>query len=134
MKTKCLNCGHEEERRISLDELGWHSYCDECDNSFDVDVPQGRIVMAFTDPEDDSDNPYAPFTDDFTGENVNIYFAFDTIEDFINKWKRIINGEEGPYGMWYWVLVDNKLICSGACDPDDIEIFEEYFGNEIKED
>lgn len=131
MKLKCLNCGHKFEGRISLDELGWHSYCNECDSSFDVDIPQGRIIMAFTDPDCDLDNPYDTFTDDFTGENVNICFAFDTPKAFIRKWKRIVNEKEGPYGMWYWVLDNNEIICSGACDPGDIDIFEDYFGEEI---
>lgn len=38
MKLKCLNCGNEFEGSVSLDELGWHSYCEECDQSFDVDI------------------------------------------------------------------------------------------------
>jgi hypothetical protein len=33
------------------------------------------------------------------------------------------------YG-WTWVLDNGELICSGACDPGDEEIFEEYFGFE----
>ena len=131
MKLKCLNCGHEFEGCISLDALGWHSLCPECEGSFDVDVPQGRIVMAFTDPDDDAEDAYASFTDAFTGRSVNVYFAFDNPKDFIRKWNRIIDGKEGPYGMWYWVLDNNKLICSGACDPNDVDIFMDYFGSKI---
>ena len=38
MKLKCWKCGHEFEGSISNDQLGWHSYCEECDGSFDVDI------------------------------------------------------------------------------------------------
>jgi hypothetical protein len=34
---------------------------------------------------------------------------------------------EEPDGMWYWVVADGELICSGACDPYDEEIFEEHW-------
>lgn len=124
MKIKCWNCGHEFEGSISYDELGWHSYCEECKTSFDVDVPTGKIVMAFTDPVDDDENPYKYFTDDFTGDCVHTYYAFDTVEEFIEKWLEI---HDKPNGMWYWVLDGDTCVCSGACDPYDIEIFEEYW-------
>lgn len=128
MKLKCLQCEHEFEGGISLDELGWHSLCPECGGSFDVDVPEGKIVMAFTDPvddEDDDENRYKYFTDDFTGEYVHTYYAFDTAKEFINKWLEIY---DEPNGMWYWVLDNGHCICSGACDPMDIDIFAEHFG------
>jgi hypothetical protein len=38
MKVRCWNCGHEFNGGVSYDELGWHSYCSECNTSFDVDV------------------------------------------------------------------------------------------------
>ena len=38
MKIKCWNCGHEFEGTISKDELGYYSYCENCDSSFDVDI------------------------------------------------------------------------------------------------
>ena len=125
MKLKCLQCEHEFDDGISYDELGWHSSCPKCGGSFDVDVPTGRIVMAFTDPVDDDENPYKYFTDDFTGEYVHTYYAFDTVEEFLEKWEEIY---DEPNGMWYWVLDDGELVCSGACDPYDIEIFEEHWG------
>ena len=125
MKLGCLNCGYEFDGNISKDNLGWHSVCPECECSFDVDVPNGRIVMAFTDPIEDEKDIYKYFTDDFMGENIHEYYAFDTVEDFIKKWKEIC---EEPNGMWYWVLDGECCICSGACDPCDIEIFNEYWG------
>ena len=38
MRIKCWNCGHEFEGSLSQDACGWYSYCDECDQSFDVDI------------------------------------------------------------------------------------------------
>lgn len=86
-----------------------------------------KIIMAFTDPVDGDENPYKYFTDNFTGEGVHVYFIFNTPEEFITKWLEIY---DKPNGMWYWVLDKGKLICSGACDPDDIEIFKEHWGLE----
>ena len=86
-----------------------------------------KIIMAFTDPVDGDENPYKYFTDNFTGKGVHSYFIFNTPEEFITKWLEI---HDKPNGMWYWVLDKGKCICSGACDPDDIEIFKEYWGLE----
>lgn len=125
MKLTCLNCSYEFDGSISLDELGWHSVCPECKSSFDVDVPEGRIVMAFTDPDENGANPYQYFTEKFHGQNIHLYMAFNTPEEFVAKWKEIY---DKPNGMWYWCLDDGYCFCSGACDPGDIEIFEDYFG------
>lgn len=124
MKLTCLNCNHEFEGTISLDELGWHSVCPECKSSFDVDVPEGRIVMAFTDADYDEEDPYKYFTETFNTEWIWHYWAFDTPEEFIAKWEEIY---DKPHGMWYWCLDNGYCFCSGACDPGDIEIFEDYF-------
>lgn len=40
MKIKCLICGNVFEGTASNDELGWHSYCEECDSSFDIDIEE----------------------------------------------------------------------------------------------
>lgn len=127
MKLNCLNCNHKFEGRIFKYELGWHSICPECGSSFDVDLPEGKIIMAFTDPVDDEEDSYRYFTDDFTGQGIHIYYAFDSVKNFIQKWKEIY---EKPNGMWYWVVYEGITICSGACDPDDINIFKEYWKDE----
>ena len=89
--------------------------------SLDALVPSGKIIMAFTDPDyDDKENPYKYFTDDFIGDYIHTYYAFDTVKDFINKWVEIY---DKPNGMWYWVMDGEHCVCSGACDPMDIEIF-----------
>lgn len=101
---------------------------------FNMNLLKGKIVMAFTDPLDAltedynelTDDNYKYFTDDFTGEGIHTYYLFDTKEEFIDKWKEI---HDKPNGMWHWCLDDGKCFCSGACDPYDIEIFEEYFNS-----
>lgn len=131
MKLKCLQCGHEFEGSIAKDDLGWHSSCPECGGSFDVDVPDGRFIIAFADdsnPEDD----YRNFTDSFPGPKVRAYHAFHTAEEFIAFWEKL---SEHPEGMWYWCVdLEGKpdasgycCFCSGACDPADLsESFAEY--------
>ena len=92
----------------------------------------GKIVMAFTDPVD-TDPPetrYRYFTEYFTGEGVHMYCIFNTPEDFVSKWLKI---HDKPNGMWYWVLDDGECICSGACDPNDIEIFKRHWPELFKE-
>jgi hypothetical protein len=126
MKLRCLNCGHEFDGSISKDNLGWHSSCPECECSFDVDVPTGRIIMAFAWDETDE-----YFTDSWMDDNeFATYYAFDTPEEFMTAWRKMHDYDNGGYpdGMWYWVLDNGELICSGACDPNDEEIFEEHFG------
>lgn len=125
MKLKCLQCEYEFDGSISKDELGWHSVCPECGGSFDVDVPDGRIIMAFAWDETDD-----YFTDDWRDNNeIATYYAFDTPEEFMKVWRKMAYCEDDccPDGMWYWVLYDGELICSGACDTYDEEIFEEYW-------
>lgn len=98
---------------------------------FDMELLKGKIVMAFTDPLDvlqenyEEEDNYKFFTDSFTGDGIHTYYVFDTVEDFIKKWNEICNE---PNGMWYWVLENGECICSGACDPNDIDIFEENWG------
>lgn len=126
MKLKCLHCGYEFDGSILKDELGWHSSCPDCKCSFDADVPNGRIIMAFAWDETDE-----YFTDDWCDDNeIATYYAFDTPEEFMTAWRKMAYCEDGchPDGMWYWVLDNGKLICSGACDTYDEDIFIEHWG------
>lgn len=130
MDLKCLCCENEFEGTISKDEMGWHSVCVDCGSSFDVDVPEGRIVVAFANPDYDAAEPYKVFEQERPEENICSYYVFATPQEFINKWYEMV---EDPDGMWYWVI-DNEfeyangekgvaLITSGACDSGDIEFF-----------
>lgn len=131
MKLKCLQCNHKFDGVIEKDDLGWHSSCPECGGSFDVDVPEGKIVVAFTDPIDDADEPYKPFDQAEPTWNIHGYYAFDSVEAFLQKWKEFC---DEPYGMWYWVIDEGTVVCSGAVDPGDIEIFEDHWGFTCEEE
>ena len=141
MDLKCLCCEHEFEGAISKDELGWHSVCEDCGSSFDVAVPEGRIVVAFTNPNYDSVEPYKNFEQDSPVENICAYYVFATPDEFVNKWYEMV---ENPAGMWYWVIdtafeypngeIGELLITSGACDPGDIEIFNDAWALGKEED
>ena len=125
----CPSCLHEFTGSIDLDELGWHTSCPKCESSFDVDVPEGRYVMAFVD--DDREDYQELFTDNFVGQAIVSYFAADTADEFIDIWDSICDREVEDNGMWYWALdyadpENPVLITSGACDPGDIDIFAEY--------
>ena len=67
------------------------------------------------------------FKDDYLENPICFYRAYNSIRTFINAWKKVA---EEPKSMWYWVIdgTDGNYIASGACDPDDIEIFKDYFG------
>jgi hypothetical protein len=86
------------------------------------------IIIAFTDKirHKQVDNPYKYFTDKFTGEGLTTVYGCENAEEFFSLMNHLI---KYPDGMWYWVLHENKCICSGACDPDDLEFFKEYFDN-----
>lgn len=58
---------------------------------------------------------------------VKSHYSFDTYKDFIEKWHKLC---KNPDSRWYWVLLDGCVICSGSCDPQDIEIFKDYFEEE----
>ena len=120
MKCTCLACEHQFEGSISKDELGWHSSCPECDSSFDVDVPDGHIVMVFI---DNSDTEHLAESEPTS--NVVSYYAFNTPTSFMATWEE---KSKNPDTMLYFVLENDKWICSGACDPNDYEIFASYWG------
>jgi len=78
-KVCCLQCGHEfVPKSASKDELGWGTWCYECDSSFDIDIdehliPNGTKVkfydsrIGIVDGNDEVD------TDEF--ENINYYIC-----------------------------------------------------------
>lgn len=127
---KLEHCGKKFEGTVSRSKLGWHSVCPCCGSSFNVDLPNGKFAIVFAD--DDGENYVKNFTEQYTKANIKSYHTFKTKEEFITYWKDMY---ENPEGMWYWCLdfshpeeyPDGYCFCSGACDPDDIEIFEEYF-------
>lgn len=131
MKLKCLHCGHEFDGTICFDNFGWHSSCEKCNGSFDVDVPTNRIIMAFAD-DSNPDDDYRNFVDYMTESTLVSIYGFDTPEEFIEFWKTKSDPYGTPDSMWYFVLDNCICICSGACDPNDIEIFEEHWNREFR--
>ena len=128
MKINCNVCGHVYEGTIAKigkpqkrgGDKQWISYCSKCNHFIPVKVPKGKIVMAFAYDETDEF-----FTDEFVPQNPLVsYYVFNTPKSFIEAWKEKV---KNPDSMWYFVLCNDFCICSGACDPDDIKIFEEYF-------
>ena len=79
-----------------------------------------KIMMAFLDG--DYYTKHNSYPEEYSCDYAKESYVFNTPEDFINKWF------ESDEGIWYWVFVDDECICSGILDPDDIEIFEDYFG------
>lgn len=88
---------------------------------------EAPIIVAFTDKIRDRIvlDPYVYFHEDFTGEGLVSVYGCQNVKEFFYLMEHLI---EYPDGMWYWVLHEGECICSGACDPNDMESFEEYFG------
>lgn len=124
MKLKCLHCDHKFDGTISYDKLGWHSSCPECGASFDVDVPEGKILMLFA--RRGVDGGYG-FEDNHLKNEIYSYFAFDSIRSFMRKWRQMA---EKPDSMWHWVIDTEKgdYVTTGACDSNDREIFKDCWG------
>lgn len=126
MKLKCLHCSNKFDGTISYDELGWHSICPKCQCSFDVDVPNGKILMLFAGR--DTDFSYENFEDNHLKNEIYSYRAFSSVRNFIKKWKQMA---EKPDSMWYWVIdtESGDYVTTGACSIDgDMEIFKDYWG------
>lgn len=124
MKLRCLSCGHEFNGSIELDNLGWHSVCPECDSSFDVDVPNGKIIVCFA----ALDTVLGPgFVDDHTENCLESYYAFESAGDLAKAWWK---WAEHPDSMWYWVIdaTCNEYVTTGACAIDcDMELFKDWW-------
>ena len=125
MKLKCLHCNHKFDGTISYNKLGWHSSCPDCGCSFDVDVPNGKILMLFA--GHDVDFSYGKFEDDHLTNEIYSYRAFDSVRNFMRKWREMA---DEPDSMWYWVIdtTNDDYVVSGACDPNDRENFKDYWG------
>ena len=65
------------------------------------------------------------YPEDFEESMPHKKYVFKTPKEFVEHWYDL------PEGNWYWVFHAGELICSGAIDPNDIEIFEEHFGTEF---
>lgn len=129
MKLKCLHCENKFDGTISYDEFGWHSVCPECGCSFDVDVPEGKILMVFAGRNINFGNiDFTKFEDNHLKNEIYSYRAYNSVKSFMNRWRKMA---EAPDSMWYWVIdgTTGEYITTGACSIDgDKEIFKDYFG------
>ena len=124
-----LTCPHDHflhEGAVTKYGTEWQATCPRCGRTFPVDLPQASkpIIMAFVDDRDPSKDE-AHFRDNWLGEDIRTLYGFDTPEEFMAAWRKMV---EHPDGMWYFVLNDQKLVCAGACDPGDLEGFIDEFG------
>ena len=86
-----------------------------------------RIRMYLLD--DDRDDYEMYFTDRLDNDTpILARYEFDTPKKFLRTWKDV---SEDPVSMWYWVYDGAALVCSGAIDPNDEEIYAEYFEEEL---
>lgn len=87
-----------------------------------VEVPKDKIFVAVLDYDFDISNGYP---EDYTGDNLRESYAFDTPEEFVAKWNEL------DEGAWFWVFDKGEIVCSGALDPNDIEILEDHWGKKF---
>ena len=102
-----------------LEELGYENLILE-------DIPQDKIFMAVLD--DDYYLEHNEYPEEYHSRYAKEIYEFDTPQEFIKKWYEI---EEGA---WYWVFDEGMEICSGAVDPNDIELFEDHFDMVFEEE
>ena len=88
LSCECLNCGEARERIVSYDEFGWHSYCEPCGSSFDVNVDGDYLVTLWT---HESDRAIDDFTETEKADRIVDQFTFrrkkkmDECKDLLQK-------------------------------------------------
>lgn len=90
-----------------------------------INIPNDKIMVAILDYDYELNGQYP---EEYSGDYAHTSYVFDTPQEFIKKWYEL------DEGAWYWVFVNGEEICSGAVDPNDLEIFEDYFDMEFEED
>lgn len=118
---ECPHCGHKYYGSGYSYENEWHGKCAKCGKEFVLYVPIAPYVIVFMDDYDDSSflENFSIYGDEAEYEAVS-YYALQTPEEFVKKHLEL---SECPDSMWYGVFEDKRLVCSGACDPYDAEIF-----------
>lgn len=109
---------YETEKDIELPYDGDYVDTETVYNMIDkwcMQFNNNKIIIAFA-----KSSKY--FTDDFNAEGTSEIHTFDTPQEFLDKWEELMKE-----GHWYWVLDGDDIVCSGVCEPDDIEIFEDYW-------
>ncbi len=86
---------------------------------------EANITVIILDAEEYFKLGNVGYPEEFKEEYPHKKYQFKTPKEFVEYWYEL------PEGNWYWVFHAGELICSGAIDPNDIEIFEEHFGTEF---
>lgn len=95
-----------------------------------ADLNPNYITVAWCDMQ--TGDYHANFTEDIEKANVEAVVTIDSPQVL---WEYLQDSFMNPLSMWYWIIVDGKCICSGACDPvTDPDIIAEYFGDKINYD
>lgn len=89
------------------------------------DVSNDKIFVAVLD--DGYYLEHGDYPEEFDSDLAYEGFEFDTPEEFVAKWQELEDG------AWYWVFDKGEIVCSGAIDPNDIEIFEEHWDRSFDE-
>lgn len=85
---------------------------------------EANITVMILDAEEYFNLGNIGYPEDFEESMPHKKYEFDTPKEFVEHWYSM-------EGDWYWVFHSGELICSGAIDPSDIEIFEDHFGEEF---
>lgn len=86
---------------------------------------EANITVMILDAEEYFNLGNLGYPEEFEENLPHKKYEFKTPKEFVEYWYKL------PEGNWYWVFHAGELICSGAIDPGDIEIFEDYFGVEF---
>lgn len=89
-----------------------------------MSVPKDKIMVAILD--DSYYETHGDYPAEYSREYAHEVYTFATPEEFVEKWYEL------PEGDWYWVFDEGEIICSGAIDPADIEIFEGHWGKSFE--
>jgi len=125
MNVNCGNCSHQIVGTLSglRNEEGWHIACPECGTSVTMEELPRRIIMVF-----DFDETGEHFTDDLLADTRSRDFeAFETPKEFLDSWKVLV---QKPDGMWYWIIDNGEIFCSGPVDVNDIYCIVDHFDGE----
>ena len=109
-------------------------YSDEKDVQIKIDLnplidlaEKKRIRMYLLDDEEENYERF--FTNKITPSTpILSQYVFDTPKEFMKTWRKLA---DDPTTMWYWVYDGNNVVCSGAIDPGDEEIYAESWEGEL---
>lgn len=115
-----------EEKLREIDNEMFEQYASLVGPRKDIEsqISKDKIMVAMLDTEYYAEHHEYP--EEYSSEYAREVYTFDTPEEFVQKWHELQEGD------WYWVFDKGEIVCSGALDPGDVEIFEEYWGRSFE--